>query len=305
MDERALRSRPAPVSDYEEAVEELNRLGAQEEGEINPLCRPVILTHGRKTEKAVLWFHGYTNCPRQFETLARACFDQGWNTWIPRAPFHGLKDRMSEATSFVTAEGLARFADRAVDIARGLGKRVVVGGISAGGSIAAWLGQQRTDIDLALPIAPFLSPVPGPLLLSRLLALTTRLLPDRLIWWDPVRKESLEGPAHVYFRYSTKGVGEILTLGLAFVDMARKAAPAARRFRFVLNENDETLNNAPAERLLALWRRRGATHVEQTRFSKRLGLRHDLIEPQQPDQKVDLVYPVIIDLIRGETNGSR
>ena len=32
-------------------------------------------------------------------------------------------------------------------------------------------------------------------------------------------------------------------------------------------------------------------------FEAELKLRHDLIDPTQPDQKIDIVYPRLIDLI--------
>ena len=302
MNARAIPSRPDPVKGYEKAVKEQALLDSGGEGELNPRCAPVFLTHGRRTERVVLWFHGYTNCPLQFERLAQRCFAEGWNAWVPRAPFHGLADRMTSKTSLVTADMLARFADRAVDIACGLGERVIVGGLSMGGTLSAWLGQNRADIDLALPIAPVISPMPGPLLLARLLSFALRTLPDRLVWWDRARRESLEGPPHAYFRYSTKGVGEIMALGQAFAGRAGKSAPAARRFRFVLNESDEAVSNAPAERILEGWRRRGAANVGETRFPREMGFRHDLIEPAQPYQRVDEVYPLLLELIRGETS---
>jgi esterase/lipase len=262
-----------------------------------PAARPVLLEHGRRTPVAVAWLHGYTNCPRHFEALGRQCHERGWNVWIPLAPHHGLADRMSDATSLLTASELAEWGNRAVDVARGLGERVVIGGLSMGGTVAAMLGLRRADVSLALSIAPVLSPLPGPPALSRVAATALRVLPNLMVWWDPKGRESLAGPTHAYYRYSMWGVAEILRLGFTFADAARRLDPAAAAFRFVLNDNDESLHNTLAEAILSRWKRRGVANVDVVRLGVELGLRHDLIDPDQPYAKTDVAYPILIEAI--------
>lgn len=262
-----------------------------------PAARPVLLDHGRRTPVAVAWLHGYTNCPRQFEAIGRWCHERGWNVWIPLAPHHGFADRMSGATSLLTAGELAEWGERALDVVRGLGERVVVGGLSMGGTVAAVLGLRRADVDLALAIAPALSPRVGPVTFKRAAASLLRSLPDRQAWWDPRARQSLPGPTHAYLRYSTRGLAEILRLGFAFVDAARHLDPACAAFRFVLNDADEALSNSQAKAVLARWSLRGVTKADAVRIGRELGLRHDLIDPDQPYAKVDVAYPLIIDAI--------
>jgi pimeloyl-ACP methyl ester carboxylesterase len=262
-----------------------------------PTARPVLLEHGRRTPVAVAWLHGYTNCPRQFEALGRQCHERGWNVWIPLAPHHGLADRMSDATSLLTARELADWGAQAVDVALGLGQRVVVGGLSMGGTVAAALGLRRADISLALPIAPLLSPLPGPPALNRVAATALRVLPNLMVWWDPKARQSLDGPTHAYYRYSMWGVAEILRLGFTFADAARRLSPAAASFRFVLNDNDESLHNTLADAVLARWKRRGAANVGAVRLGVELDLRHDLIDPDQPYAKTDVAYPILLEAI--------
>jgi esterase/lipase len=262
-----------------------------------PASRPVLLEHGRRTPVAVAWLHGYTNCPRQFEALGRQCHERGWNVWIPLAPHHGLADRMSDATSLLKAAELMAWGDRAVEIARGLGERVVVGGLSMGGTVSAVLGLRRSDVSLALPIAPFFSPLPGPVVLNRLVGAMLRILPDTMVWWDPKARQSLAGPTHAYYRYSMRGIGEILRLGFAFVDAARHLDPAAAAFRFVLNDGDEAIQNTLAEAVLERWRRRGVANAGAVHIGAELGLRHDLIDPDQPYARIDVAYPILIEAI--------
>ena len=79
-------------------------------GAINPLCRTRLFAHGRRTARAVVLFHGFTNCPRQFEALGRLLHERGDNVLIPRQPRHGLADRMSEDLAALTAPELAALA---------------------------------------------------------------------------------------------------------------------------------------------------------------------------------------------------
>jgi pimeloyl-ACP methyl ester carboxylesterase len=204
---------------------------------------------------------------------------------------------MTEATRLLTVEALAQWADGAVDLAQGLGDQVVVGGLSMSGSVTAWLGQRRADVAVALSMAPTLSPVQGPPVVSRLGTALLRVIPNFMIWWDPERRESLLGPTHAYSRYSTRGLASILRLGFSFADAAWRAEPAARAFRFVLNDNDEALSNSLADRIADRWKRRGVTKAKVIRLGRELGLCHDFVDPDQPYQRVDVAYPLLLDAI--------
>ena len=98
--------------------------------------------------------HGITNCPRQFIQLASLFFERGYNVLIPRIPWNGFADRSGVAMERLTARELRAFGDEIVDIARGLGERVTVLGLSGGGVVAAWIAQCRADVDKVVVIAP-------------------------------------------------------------------------------------------------------------------------------------------------------
>ena len=70
-----LASNPRPETDYEEVVAELDGIRNQEvrDGVIAP-CLSRLLTHGEKTERAVVLVHGLTNCPKQWELFGEEAF---------------------------------------------------------------------------------------------------------------------------------------------------------------------------------------------------------------------------------------
>ena len=68
----------------------------------------------------------------------------------------------------------------------------------------------------------------------------------------------------------------------------------------VLNPSDQTVDNDIARALFTGWRLRGAP-VTLYEFPADLGLIHDLIDPSQPEQQVETVYPALYDLTAGRT----
>ena len=73
----SLPSHPDPASDYAAAVNRFRELQKMEGSDLNPVCRSILLTHGIRTERAVVFFHGLTNCPQQFRELGQIFFDMG------------------------------------------------------------------------------------------------------------------------------------------------------------------------------------------------------------------------------------
>ncbi len=98
----------------------------------------------------------YTSCPEQFRQLGQEFFDKGYNVYIPRQPYHGLQEQIDNELRYLRAEDLAAYGTESADIAQGLGEHVTVAGLSGGGTVASWLAQYRSDVDVAMPIAPFL-----------------------------------------------------------------------------------------------------------------------------------------------------
>jgi carboxylesterase len=289
-----LTSHPNPVKSYAEAVQRIDVLQAREKN-LNPLCQAKLLTHGDKTDRVIVFVHGYTTCPQQFAELGERFYDLGYNVLMLPVPHHGLADRMTDELGLITSEELAVYADQVVDLAPGLGKYVVMAGISMGGVIASWAAQNRSEIDFAVIMSPGFSFKPIPTSLTVPIANIVVMLPVWYVWWDTTLKEKA-GPPYAYPRFTYHGLGEIMRLGFAVRAAAQRTAPAARSILVVTNANDTSVDNEVTAQMVQLWRDDHTT-LATYKFEKSLGLPHDMIDPNQKGGKTDVVYPRLIDLI--------
>jgi carboxylesterase len=275
-------------------VERIETLRAQEAAlGLHPQCRLTFMTHGQKAEMAIVFLHGYTNCPQQFSELGQQFYDLGYNVLIAPAPHHGLADRMTTDQAQLTADELTAYADEVVDIAQGLGEHVTLAGISMGGTTTAWAAQHRGDLDLAVLISPafgfqmFPAPVTAPAVKAFV------VLPNFYMWADSELKEA-SGTDFTYPRRSTRALAQTLRLGLAVQAQSAEAAPVARSMLVVTNANDPSVDNGLTAEMVELW---GEWGIDVTTYelAADLELKHDLISPWQETQAV--VYPVLLDLI--------
>jgi pimeloyl-ACP methyl ester carboxylesterase len=298
-----LVSHPRPATDYAEAAGRVAALREQEAAGYNPLCHTQLLTHGQKTPRAIAFIHGYTNCPNQFLRLGQQFHDLGYNVLLVPMPHQGLADHMTNELSKLTAEEMAAYADQLVDILHGLGEWAALAGLSQGGVIAGWAAQTRADLDEAVLLAPGfgLKLVPAPVtVLVTNLALA---LPEFYLWWDNlVRFPSAPPPppspkaVQGYPRFSVHALAQQLRLGLATQALARQSPPAARAILVVTNDADLAVQNSLTARLVAAWHAHGARLITYS-FPANLQISHDMIDPNREDQKVDLVYPKLVELI--------
>ena len=292
------------ILDFPAALARISALQTAEPEGVNPVCRYRCFSHGRKTARAIVFFHGYTNCPQQFEQLGKIFFERGWNVLIPRAPHQGLADRLSPEQAQLTAEELIALVEESLDLAHGLGEQVTLVGLSMGGVMTAWAAQQRADLDRAVIISPAFGLQAIPARWTRLAAAIARRLPNFFRWKDPaLGAKSLApdapGPAHAYPRYSSRGLAAMLRLRFVVEDAARRARPAARSILVITNPTDEVVDNAAAEHIVELWRKRGAD-AQTYQFERALGLPHDFIDPGKPGDWTRLSYPILIPLLAGE-----
>ncbi len=246
----------APVEDYATAVAAITAIQAAEAAvadkayQINPVCQTQLLTHGEKTAKAIVLLHGFTNCPAQYAAFAQELYDQGYNVLIPRLPHHGLADRMTTDLDNLTAEELVTAGNQAVDLAQGLGEEVSVFGFSAGGALASWLAQTRSDLAQATVAAPLFGPGGFSPALVQPIANLFRLLPNQFVWWNEAVQDRPEPPLHAYPRYSRRGVGEALRLALLTKYQADAMAPATHDLRVITNGNENSVSNEATSELV-------------------------------------------------------
>ena len=241
-------------------------------------------------------FHGLTNCPRQFGQLGELLHAQGYNVLIPRVPYHGHADTLTTALQALTASQLARLTDESVDIAQGLGERVVVMGLSMGGVLTGWVTQFRTDVDATILLSPAFGVAIFPPERTRPLTTLSRRLPNRFMWWDPENEANGPGPSHAYPRFSTHALAEVMHLGFFMQDRAKSTPPAVRNITIVHNPNDEAISHPMVEQVKALWSR-PEIQVRMVELDSALEVTHDFIEPEDITQNIAAVYPILIELV--------
>lgn len=285
-----------PAATFEEAAARIAALQAQDGPDVRDDSRTRFWSQGQQAEHALVYYHGYTNAPPQFKILGEKLCEQGFNVLVPRLPYHGLKDPLTTEQSKMTAEAMAALAQETVDIARGLGKKVTIAGLSGGGVMAAWAAQFRPDVDYAVVIGPAFGLPFVPAWVSSLFRSAIRHLPNFFIWWDPRVKEKIVGPPHAYPRFSTKGLAETFRLGKVVRDAAKETRPAAGRIQMVLSEFDTAIHLPTARKVAAEWKEHGAD-VSVYEFAKDLKIWHDMIDPQQSTQQIDVVYPVVLPML--------
>lgn len=287
-----LGAEPDPAASYDAAVERFEAIAAaEEESDVRTECRSRLLTNGGRAERVVVLFHGLTNCPRQMVELADQLHEGGATVLVLRAPDHGLDGDVGRMGG-VDAEDFRDYADDAVDIASGLGDEVTVMGLSLGGMLTAWAAEERPEVDRAVVIAPALAVggVPG-FVATGFTNLFSRLPNLKL----PSGGDALP---HAYPpAIATRPTAQMFRLGRYVEDAADTDAPHGP-VAVVLNDNDKTVSNDAAEKLVAAWESAGA-EVTVVRLPKSLGLPHDVVDVAQPKQRSDDVYPILVALAEG------
>lgn len=293
-----LASTPNPAQDYADAMKRFEALVAEERarGDIDEKCLPYVLTHGQRTERAMILFHGLTACPFQYHELAQLFYAEGYNVFVPRLPRHGYIDRTSNALAELTAEELAAMMDVTADLAVGLGEEVTMAGLSLGGNVAAQGGQLRSDLRLAAPMSPALGFrfVPN-FLTPALTRLILGLSPDIYIWWDPINQANFQAESG-YPGFSLRALGEIYRLGLAVQALADSQPPASQAQLVIDNWGDPAVNLGAIETLATAWQRNGG-EVATYRFPPLPWLPHDFISTDAVGAKTDQTYPKLIELL--------
>ena len=288
-----------PATSYDEAMARWDETRAKEADlPLHDGGRSIVLTHGYEVDRVFVLLHGLTNAPRQFRALGEKLFATGANVVIPRLAHHGLADRMTDAHAALTAQDLIAYAQYGVDLAQGLGKQVTVVGLSISGISAAWLAQNRDDIDEVFLLAPLFGPAVVPDALTPAFAAALERLPNQMLWWDPRVRENLPGPPYAYPRFATRPLGEALRLGLHTAQPDRKLR--VNKLGVILTENDVAVNNRRTRRLVEQWRATSPdTEIFLHEFPAAEKIPHDFIDPLQPEARTDKVNALLVEWLIG------
>jgi esterase/lipase len=287
----SFESEPEPANSYAEALRRFDEIQAKERGITNELTRSKLLTHRDKTDRAFVLVHGTTNSPRQFQELGEILHERGHNVLILRMPYHGLESLYVGELKRLKAGDLSGYADRAIDIAAGLGDRVVVIGLSGGGAVAAWMAQNRPDVERAVILAPFFGIAGMPSFVDTFLMNLFVRLPNVDFYnpGEPGRDWGYRGEA-------SRGVAEFMRFGKGIFRQANAPGPAARDVFLVTTASDDTADNRYAEKLAEIWRAAG-TNVTTYEFDASLGVPHNSIDLTTDPDKKAIVYAKILELL--------
>ena len=293
-----LTSNSNPYSDFDASLLRIEEICQEEDvrGDLSQAGHSILLHHTRKVDDVIVFLHGFTSAPIQFLELGGKFYQRGFNIFIPRQPCHGFDDTSTLALQNYNAQVMVDFTGQVIDIAHGLGDRVTIIGLSGGGTMAAWAGQNRGDVYLAGSIAPMLGAgfIPAPL--TRILTKLLLRLPDFYMWWDPALKA--DNPLtedYQYPGYPIHALGEVLRLAFTVEKEARRSAARAGKVTMVSNANDVSVSNQKIDQLVSIWRSKG-DRITHYQFPKDLGLAHDFITPTRNGFRADIVYPTLLDL---------
>lgn len=151
--------------------------------------------------------------------MARVFHRAGYNVLIPRLPGHGHAGDWNRETPPplpADPELYKKFTLHWLNQAQAFGDRVVVGGLSAGGTLAAWLALERPQaIDRALLFAPYLSGS------SKVLDLFVRYFNTYAEWETDPKAQSIGYPG-----FKVENLRVFLNLGGEVLKRSRSATSA-------------------------------------------------------------------------------
>ncbi|HVX40580.1 MAG TPA: alpha/beta hydrolase [Gemmatimonadaceae bacterium] len=288
------RSHADPAHDYADAVARADAIIALDARVAAPGGSSILETHGARTPRAIVLLHGFTDSPRQFAALADSLYAEGDNVFVPRLPHHAMRGKDVSELAKLTAQELCDTGDEAVDIAAGLGDTVVVLGLSAGATVAAFVAEHRPEVQRAVMIAPAFEFTHAPSMLERSIVNISEHVPNftRRAAPEPGRPDRDPG-------FATHGLAQVLRLGMTVRRDAERLLPPSAEMLFLVNAHDHTVKTAPVLDLAARWNRHG-TPVSVYEFPDSLRLPHNIVDPIQRPTNGVAVYPVLEALAHGD-----
>jgi len=299
--------KPIPVTElsavsnlnYDQSLNKVKSQVSAEKDKVEPVCQTKLLEHSKKTEKVIVLFHGFTNCPAQFSEFAQKLFNDGYNVYIPRIPHHGLKNVLTEDLQNLTVKELENTISDSISVATGLGDKVTLFGISGGGVMAAFGGYFFKEVNSVVFAAPLFTP--GFIDVNALSFLINAIdtVPNIFFWWDDKAKEKVEGPKYAYPKYSSKAAGAFFKLSqsLKVALENNQVSQKGKTLVLLTKENDPAISNKTARGMIETWVSYPDTTIITYQFASDKAPIHDFIDPNQTKANTDYIYPIVKNLI--------
>jgi pimeloyl-ACP methyl ester carboxylesterase len=254
------------------------------EHDVKADCHSRLVEPAGTAKGVIVLLHGLGSCPAQMSALAAVLADDGYLVYMPLLPEHGRIGGQGSTLDGLTEERYRAFGDRTIDIARGFGVPVSVLGISAGGNIAAWIGQHRGDVEVAVVVSPALGlgRVPS-FVTTGAMNLFARLPSFGFPYGEPL--------PHTYDGLATRPLAATFNFGRSLIETSGEKRPAAKRVAFVVNEHDHTSSNDLALTLA------GRMQAVVQALPASLKLPSDSIDPLRTGARIDAVYPLLVSLV--------
>ena len=226
-------------------------------------CATRVFSHGKKTTKAVVMYHGITACPQQYDTIAKYFYNAGYNVYVPLAPLHGTT-KNPRAISGMTTTILADYMKSSLGIATGLGDEVGAVGISGGADLVTWASQHSDVLSRALLLSPFYAPAASKAPSWQLPLLITlygnNILPDQ-----------------TQQNFSVRALAKYLMLDRNYNKDLR--TPSLKHLAIITSEGDEDIDLNLAHTRAETIASANNLSFQQTRLSAQLGTKHDIASP--------------------------
>jgi esterase/lipase len=245
-------------------------------------CRSRFFLQPGSSRGVCLFFHGFTAIPQQFVTIGAAFFQAGYNVLIPLLPGHGQAGDWDGACPPPLPEDpqtYQQFGLYWLEQAQATGQKVIIGGLSGGSTLAAWLALERPEqIDRALIFAAYLSSS------NKAVDLIVRIL-DFYFEWKP-------DPGVISFGYKgfrMPALRILLEMGQEVIDRAANsdAAPmlilSSESDRAVGREDHQALFEAAVQHQPRTW---------YYCFDKALDVPHNMMTKAEGNEHVNLVIAI-------------
>lgn len=135
----------SPYSDiYQKELGSIHNCNAPEDG-IFRVCSealknegnaPYILHHGQRTEKTAVLFHGLSDSPYFFRSIAPVIHAQGYTVIVALLPGHGKKQADEDMEDSALAKRWSEHVNDLMNFADSVSDQVYIGGFSTGGALS-------------------------------------------------------------------------------------------------------------------------------------------------------------------------